>query len=603
VFAVEAKGYRYTYPDGGAPALDIDWFGVREGEFVLLIGNSGTGKSTLLRAVRGLVPMFHGGVASGSLTVLGREVRGCDPLFLAESVGIVFQDPEAQLFMTTVDREVAFGLQNLGWSTPSIARSVSEALNYLGIAHLRNARVSELSGGEKQKVALASVLAMQPRIILLDEPTSQLDPVAAEEFFDLVKRINEDLGTTVLIAEQRLDRCFHMADAVWLFDGGKVTALGPPRQAVSDLFRRGIETPTVARLFQESGYGEDGSRGLPLTIRDGRMEILRRWTPLAPAGQPANQAINHFVNQPSGRLEGRRRSAAAGDEGCAVPARRRWSDGEPVVELKGVSHRFGGVGRGGGRDGALLDGQALSDVSLTIRGGEFVAVLGENGAGKSTLLRVIAGVTKPSEGRVTVRGGNGAGGLAWLSQNPNDHLVHDTVREEIAAALERSGRDGRGASEKGAWSADSPVWRLVDRLRLAAFLDRNPRDLSSGERERVALGTVLAGSPRLILLDEPTRGMDGDAKRTLAAALREMTEGGAAVVMVTHDVDLAAECASRVIVMSGGRIVADGPPEAVLDGALFYSPQVNRLFRYWVKGIVRYDEALGLLGGGRSRGN
>ncbi|MGE5542821.1 MAG: ABC transporter ATP-binding protein [Bacillota bacterium] len=543
---MNVERYRYQYPGGDRPALDVEVFAVREGEFALVLGGSGSGKSTLLRAIRGLVPLFHGGTASGRLEVFGTPVRDCDPLMLAGAAGVVFQDPESQMFMTRVEREVAFGLQNLGCPAETIRRCVSEALNYLGITHLKDAYVPDLSGGEKQKVALASVLAMQPRILLLDEPTSQLDPVAAGEFVALIRRVNEDFGTTVIMAEQRLDKCFDIADSVWLCDEGKIKHLGGPRDAVRTLFERGIDTPIIARLF-----GEAGSNPLPLTVRDGRAELARRWRPtVRDRKRPA---------APRGRLR------AGGDS-------RR-----VLVELRGVSHCFDDA------DSPASGGRrpALSDVSLVVREGEFLAVLGGNGAGKSTLLRVIAGLTRPAEGRVAVCDGCAP---AWLSQNPNDHLTCDTVREEISASLERTGRRHRG-----------PLDAVLDALDLRALMVRNPRDLSSGERERVAIAATLAGAHELLLLDEPTRGMDLRAKRSLVRLLREAVLAGAAVIVVTHDVDMAAACASRVIVMSGGEIVADAPPQVALDGALFYSPQVNKLFKHWVDGVVTYEDALSLL--------
>ncbi|NPV69662.1 MAG: ATP-binding cassette domain-containing protein [Firmicutes bacterium] len=555
MFAVRIENFRYTYPGGERPALDVDSFAVHEGEFTLIVGGSGSGKSTLLRAIRGLVPVFHGGSVSGLVEVFGRPVSGSDPLSLAQAVGMVFQDPESQLFMTSVEREVAFGLQNLGWPTDSIGRCVAEALNYLGITHLRGARVTELSGGEKQKVALASVVAMQPRILLLDEPTSQLDPVAADDLVGLLKRINKDSGTTVIMTEQRLDRCFYAVDTVWLCDAGEVMGLGEPPEAARNLIERGVDSPSMARLFGE----REGVGPLPLTVREGRDLLARNWT--LPVAGSAGQAAE---------------AAAGTDRGTPVTSRPA-----VVIELTGLTHLF---------DGERGIRPALSGIDLTVREGEFVAVLGENGAGKSTLLRVMAGLTKPSQGRVRVAegdGGRGFSGVAWLSQNPNDHLTADTVREEVAASIDVPGSRPGGRVE-----------RVLDTLGLTRLLDCNPRDLSSGERERAAIAATIARSPRLLLLDEPTRGMDRGARQALLSLLRDAITGGASAVMVTHDVDMAAECASRVIVMSGGRIVADGPPRMVLDGALFYSPQVNRLFRHWVDGVISYGEALALLGEG-----
>jgi len=538
---VEVENLNYRYPGGRRPALKQVSLRVAEGEFVLLAGPSGGGKSSLGRALAGLLPRFYGGTFGGRIRCAGRELEAFSPRELARTVGIVFQDPERQLVMTTVERETAFGLENLGLEHLDMARRIAETLDFLGLAHLRHTPVHTLSGGQRQKVCLAAVLAMRPRLLVLDEPTSQLDPGGAEDFLHVVRRLNEELGLTVVLIEHRLERCYHLADRVVLLDRGEVAADGPPAEVARALVGRGLPfVPAVAGVFARAGFPDP-----PLTVREGRLH-LRRLNGASAPPFPAEPA-------PDGVTAG----------------------GEAAARLEKVWYAY--------PDGP----EALRDFTWEVPRGRLTAVFGANGAGKSTLLKHLAGLLRPGRGTVTVLGrdtrGESAGRLArrvaYLAQDPRDYLLRDTVAEELAFSVAQTG--GRAA-------ATDAVIRLLD---IGHLMERNPRDLSVGERQLVVLGTLLVAEPELVLLDEPTRGLDPALKARLARILTDLREQGKTVVLATHDIDFAAECAQEALVIAGGRPVGYGSLPSVLSGALFYNSQIGRLFT-GVAGIYRSAEAV-----------
>jgi energy-coupling factor transport system ATP-binding protein len=478
-----------TYPGAPAPALRDVTLAVEPGEFVLLAGPSGSGKSTLLRAAAGLVPHFHGGTFAGRVTCGGLDTREHGPGALSAVAGSLFQDPETQVVMSSVRAELAFPLENRGWSGAAVARGVEEAALALGLAGLLDRPTHELSGGELQRVALGAALAGRPRVVLLDEPTSQLDPVAGDELLGVLRRINEEWGTAVVLAEHRLERCLPAADRVVRLDGGAVTFDGTPRAYL----REHPETP-VARMFALLGRPER-----PVSVKEARAALGVDPEPALPAPAPPRR--------------GRDRSPRA-------------------AELAGVWRELAG-----GR--AVLRG-----VSLALRPGETVALMGRNGAGKSTLLRVLAGLDPATRGAVRT-----AGRVALLVQHPGDCFLAERVGDDVP--------DGRAG----------------------ALADRHPRDLSGGERQRLALEIVLgAGPPPAVLcLDEPTRGMDAGRKAALAARLRELAAGGCAVLVATHDAEFAAAWAARTVLLGDGRPVADAPTAEVLGGGWYFATQVARV--------------------------
>lgn len=535
----QCENLTYYYPDREKPALKGIDLSIEEGEFLLITGGSGSGKSSLARALAGLIPDFYGGRFGGKVYFQGRDMGQMDRRKLAREVGIVFQDPEKQLVMTSVEAEIAFGLENLGLPQAEMSRRVAEVLSFLDLAEVRQEFTAHLSGGQKQKLALAAVLAMQPRALVLDEPTSQLDPVAAEEFFNLIKRLNEEMGLTIILIEQRLERCFHLADRVVLMEDGQVKYEGTPEQLARWAVAREIPfIPPVARFFARLGFPS-----VPVTVKEGRRLLrsnfnYRKFPPLRPV-----------VNE---------------------------NPGEPVLTMSRVWFTYPN-----GKE-------ALQDISLQIAGGELVAILGNNGAGKSTLLKTMAGLLKPGRGRVQVMGRDlsnecrpGDGRIAYLSQNPNDYLFQDTVEEELLFTLKNFGL-----------TDDGVVDELLEKLGLQRYRRVNPRDLSSGERQRVALASILVTRPRLLVLDEPTRGMDYRLKDELGGMLTGLSREGVSVVLVTHDVEFAAAYATRVLLLFAGRIVADGPKHQVLGQSVFYSTQIGKMCRGFVDGVLTLQDAL-----------
>jgi energy-coupling factor transport system ATP-binding protein len=506
----------YTYPGMRRPALRDVSVTVEPGEFVVLAGLSASGKSTLLRAASGLVPHFHGGVFGGRAVVGGLDTREHAPAALAAVAGTLFQDPETQVVLGTVRHELAFPLENRGEGAPAVARGVEEVALALGIEALLDRSTAELSGGELQRVALGAALAGRPRLVLLDEPTSQLDPVAGDELVWLLRRLNEEWGTAVVLSEHRLERCLGHADRVVALHDGAIACDGSPRTFLEWAAEHSpaLQTP-AARLFERAGL-----RPAPSGVKEARA-TLRAHGLLDDGPDGGASARGPADARRSGAFELGRSPRVRKRDPFAVRSRGAW------CELPG------------GRT-------VLRDVDLALAPGEKVALMGRNGAGKSTLLRHLGGLRAPTRGRVEA-----AGRVALLLQNPNDYLLHETVGEEASlAALERVG--------------------------LETLVERHPRDLSGGERQRLALAIVLDGgeAPAAVLLDEPTRGMDRAAKGELAARLRALD---AAVLVATHDAEFAAAVAQRVVLLADGRPIADGPIDEVLTGGWYFATETARI--------------------------
>ncbi|MEW1642040.1 MULTISPECIES: ATP-binding cassette domain-containing protein [unclassified Streptomyces] len=508
-----------TYDGAPRPAVqDVD-FAVPEGELVLLVGPSGVGKSTVLGAVSGLVPHFTGGTLRGRVTVAGRDTRTHAPRELADVVGTVGQDPLSHFVTDTVEDELAYGMESLGLAPEVMRRRVEETLDLLGLTDLRDRPIATLSGGQRQRVAIGSVLTPHPRVLVLDEPTSALDPAAAEEVLAVLQRLVHDLGTTVLLAEHRLERVIQYADQVVLLPApGAAPVVGTPAEimAVSPVF------PPVVDLGRLAGWTP-----LPLTVRDARRragELRERLTDREPTrGTPAPTAA-------------------------------------PVAEVHALGVRRAGV-------------DALRHLDLAVVPGETIALMGRNGAGKSTLLNSLVGLVTPTSGTVRV------GGLAphraaprdlvrragLVPQEPRDLLYADTVAAECTAA------DADAGAEAGTCRA------LVSGLLPGVADDVHPRDLSEGQRLALALAIVLTARPPLLLLDEPTRGLDYAAKSRLVTVVRGLAAEGHAVVLATHDVELAAELAHRVVLLADGEVIADGPTAEVVVASPSFAPQTTKV--------------------------
>ena len=537
----------YSYPGAAVPALrEIDLC-VAPGEFVVLAGESGSGKSTLLRAASGLVPHFHGGEFTGRLESGGLDTRTHDPAQLAAVAGTLFQDPETQVVMGTVRAELAFPLENLGFGAAAVARGVEEAALALGIAPLLDRSTHTLSGGELQRVALGAALAGRPAVALLDEPTSQLDPVAGDELLGVLRRLNEEWGTAVILAEHRLERCLGAADRVVALRDGAVACDSDPRGFLDWAGEHAPELQTPgARLFALAGR-----RPLPVSVKDARRTLVsggagrldvpdtRRGLAAGSTGGPSLPMRTRLA--PEGADDAVVVDRVADVAPCDVPGwharrRRRGARVEPALAFASVwlEHKGGAT--------------VLRGVDLEVAPGERVALLGRNGAGKSTLLRVAAGLSEPTRGRVT-RGGR----VALLLQSPGDYALRERVGDELPPeALAAAG--------------------------LATLVERHPRDLSGGERQRLALAIVLHGErPAVVCLDEPTRGMDRRHKEALTALLDGLAIAGTAVIVATHDTEFAAAFAARTVLLGDGRPVADAPTADVLAGGWYFATQTARI--------------------------
>ena len=510
--ALRFRAVGFRYPDAAREALRDVTLDVDAGTFALVVGPTGAGKSTFLRAANGLVPHFSGGSFRGRVTVDGRDTLQFPPRALADVVAFVPQDPDASFVLDRVEDELAYGMENLGVDPAHMRRRVEEMLDLLDIERLRGRSVRSLSGGERQRVAIAAALAAGPWILVLDEPTSQLDPQAAEHVVAALQRLVHDQGITVVLAEHRLERVAGSVDHAIGLDGGRAEAGAP-----ATIIRRLAMGPPVARLGRLAGWDP-----VPLTVREARR--------IAGAELPT----------PNGA--------------SAAPRLVTTSDRRASITMAGVEARHGEL-------------VALHGIDLEVRPGEIVAVMGRNGAGKTTLLRTIAGVHEPVRGRVRVGDHPPEPGIdvGMCPQDPESILFADTVADEVRATLRA----------RGLATGPDPI---LEALAIEDLADRHPRDLSAGQRVLVAVAAVAAGMTPGLLLDEPTRGLDPDAKERLVHFLRGHANDGGVAMVATHDVELAAAVATRVVMLAGGEVVADGATAHVLGDSTVFAPQMTRAF-------------------------
>ena len=510
-----------TYPDARVPALVGVDLTIEEGELCLVVGPTGSGKTTFLGAVNGLVPHFTGGTLLGRVVVDGRDTRTHPPRDLADVVGMVGQDPLAAFVTDTVEEELAYAMEQLAVPGATMRKRVEETLDLLGIADLRDRPLRTLSGGQQQRVAIGAALTAQPRILVLDEPTSALDPTAAEEVLSAVTRLVHDLGITVVLAEHRLERVVQHADQVVLLDGegGAVRSDPGPALAASEL------APPVVRLGRLAGWDPP-----PLSVRDAR----RHAPPLRTLLASSRREDHDDTTQEAG-----------------VWGERRGLEGRGL-EGRGLVVRHGDV-------------VALRAVDLDVRAGEIVAVMGRNGAGKSSLLWALHPSGRRQAGTVRVDRRPPTSEVALVPQTPADLLYLATVEEELAQA-DREHRCAAGSARA-----------LLDRILPGLDGAQHPRDLSEGQRLALVLAVQLVSSPVVVLLDEPTRGLDHLAKERLTGFLAELAAEGRAVLVATHDVEFVARVAHRVVVLAEGEVVADGPTAEVVVSSSAFAPQVAKV--------------------------
>jgi energy-coupling factor transport system ATP-binding protein len=519
---IEFDQVTVSYAEAATPVLRDVRLRIEEGELALVVGRTGVGKSTLLGAINGLVPHFTGGTLAGQVTVAGRDTKNHPPRELADVVGVVGQDPLSGFVTDTVEEELAYAMEQLAVPPDVMRKRVEETLDLLGIAELRDRPLYQLSGGQQQRVAIGSVLTAHPRVLVLDEPTSALDPTAAEDVLAAITRLVHDLGVTVVLAEHRLERVVQYADRVIeIADDGAVT-VGQP----ATMLRTTRVAPPVIELGRLSRWDP-----LPLSVRDAR--------------------------RMAGPLRGRIGSLPAPPQLRSAPRSR----GATVLHATNIVVRYGAV-------------TAVRGVDLDLAGGEVTAVMGRNGSGKSSLLWALQGSGPRESGTVDVEGAdpatlssaNARALVGLVPQTPADLLYLDTVAEECEQADRESG-PGTSVSARD----------LLDRLAPDVSEGAHPRDLSEGQRLALVLAVQLAAAPAVVLLDEPTRGLDYGAKKTFIGIIDQLAADGHSVVVSTHDVEFVAAVADRVVVMATGDIVADGPALEVMVASPSFAPQVAKI--------------------------
>ncbi|MCX4733770.1 ABC transporter ATP-binding protein [Streptomyces sp. NBC_01363] len=516
------------YEDTAEPVLRDVNLTVEEGELCLVVGHTGVGKSTLLGAVNGLVPHFTGGTLFGRVTVDGRDTADHPPRELADVVGVVGQDPLDGFVTDTVEEELAYAMEQLAVPPATMRKRVEETLDLLGLADLRHRALHELSGGQQQRVAIGSVLTAHPRVLVLDEPTSALDPTAAEEVLAAVTRLVHDLGVTVLLAEHRLERVVQYADRVIHLPGDGHVVSGPP----AEIFRTSSIAPPIVELGRTVGWSP-----LPLSIRDARR-----------AAAPLRTRLAHV----------------------APPAVRPAPDGgrAKLLTARGITVTYQGI-------------PAVREVDVDLRGGEITALMGRNGSGKSSLLWALQGSGPRRAGSVAVGEPGGPKAqdpqkvsaaaarrlVGLVPQTPTDLIYLESVKQELDQA----------DSESGVAADGTPARAILDRLAPGIPDTTHPRDLSEGQKLALVLAIQLAAAPRVLLLDEPTRGLDYRAKGELIGIVDGLAAEGRAVVISTHDVEFVARAADRVVVMAEGDVVADGPTGEVIVASPVFAPQTAKI--------------------------
>ena len=555
---IQMRDVSFTYAGAPAPSLEHVTLGVGAGEFVGVVGPSGAGKSTLAAAMSGAIPHHFSGELYGATLVCGRDTCESSLTDISRVVGSVLQDIDAQMVSSVVEDEMLFGLENFGVPHDEIPGRVEEALSTVGAAALRHREISTLSGGQKQKVAIAAILALRPRALVLDEPTAALDPASSELVFETLRRVREREGIAVVVIEQKVALLAEHCDRVVVMSGGRVELDGAPREVfahAAELRAMGVDSPRVARVT--NSLVEKG--------------LLAPGTPPSLTGAEAHDAVAALLapKKPGGA------SAASGlrpapGRSPHVPASRPHAEGaEPVVRLEGVGFSYAGTGDG------------VSGVDMSVYPGELVGVIGQNGAGKTTLTKLLNGLLRPAAGRVLMAGMDTrttpistlAREVSTLFQNPDRQLCKNTVIDEVAFGPELHGVAREEALARAG--------RVVERFGLPA--DESPFVLSRGQRQMVALASVVVMEPRVVLLDEPTAGLDYRECMTVMDTVRELAERGCAVVMVCHDMEVVSDFAERVLVMADGRVVGRGPTDEVfaqgdlLARASLRAPEVARL--------------------------
>jgi energy-coupling factor transporter ATP-binding protein EcfA2 len=558
VALLEIKDFHFTYPGGSRQALNGIELAIEQGEWIVLCGPSGCGKTTLLRQLKAeLTPV---GKREGELLFRGVPLQEHAPESLVRQIGMVQQDPENQIVMEQVQQELAFGLENLHTPTDVMRRRIAEMAHFFGMEGWLYRKTSELSGGQKQLLNLASVLLLQPDILLLDEPTAQLDPVAAKEFLQLVRRLNEEMGLTVIMTEHRLEELFPMADRIVMMNKqGSIEHAGAPREVISAIGAMQAEgsmneyfdyMPSMTKLVLSVTAVSAGEGEVPLTVKEGRT-----WLDGALQTDTAIPILPHQT----------------------ISAQS--STKQVLLECKELSYQYE-------KNGAMI----IKQLDLAVYENDFLAIVGGNGAGKSTLLQLMAGLLQPRSGVVRFQGKNFATAkeseirsrIGYLSQNPMGYFLYDTVEEELRQAVQRSQLA----------NAEEEMERLVSLFGLQTLMGMHPHDLSGGERQKSALACVLLAGPELLLLDEPTKGLDPLTKQSWGDLLQGLNQAGLAIVIVTHDIEFAAQYVKRCAMLFDGAMTSEGVPARFFSDNYFYTTVINRLVRNRFPQALTYKDVL-----------
>lgn len=572
----EIRNLTFTYPDQEKPALTDLNFSLKQGEFLVVCGKSGCGKSTLLRHFKTAMAPY--GERKGQILFEGRELDAVSVREQGARIGYVLQSPDNQLVTDKVWHELAFGLENLGYETGTIRLRVAEMASFFGIQTWFEKNVEELSGGQKQLLNLAAVMAMQPDLLVLDEPTSQLDPLAAGDFLATLRKINAELGTTILLIEHRLEEVLAYADQVLVMENGGILALDTPEKLPSlirenDMFQA---MPVPMRIFEElSGEGDS-----PVTVREGR-EWLEGWREQQKTSvsnqKNRTEGVEKWSDTPVSRnIEPQNDSKPSFFGGLRerIFTKEETRQSQPVLEARDVWFRY---------EKELPD--VVRDLNLKVQKGELYCLLGGNGTGKSTTLRLLGRIRKPYRGKLflngkelgTYREGELYGKLLGiLPQNPQSLFVKDTVEKDLR---EMSGDTGR-------------LRDVIEKTEIGHLLGSHPYDLSGGEQQRAALAKVLLLDPEIILLDEPTKGLDGFYKKKLAQILKGLTAEGKTILMVSHDIEFCAEYGDTCALFFHGSVVTSAPAREFFAGNSFYTTAANRMARKWYPDAVTAKDVI-----------
>ena len=575
---IEVKDFSFSYPDQRKEALVHASMEIQEGTLNVICGRSGCGKSTLLRQMKSVLAPH--GVSAGSILFKGKALNKVDHRMQSSEIGYVMQNPDNQIVTDKVWHELAFGLESLGYDTEDIRLRVAEMASYFGIHQWFYKSVEELSGGQKQLLNLASVMAMHPSLLILDEPTSQLDPIAASDFLATVRKINRDIGTTVIITEHRLQDIIPYADKVFVMDKGSVFLEGTPREVGQKLKAedRGIylSMPEPVQI-----YGEiDNDLPCPLTVSEGRICISNYLEEKKKSGAVQAENPEHGDSMPESKEDEKQKTLKSGKNSlCAI-------------ELKDVWFRYE-------KDSP----DVIRNLSLKVDNGEFYALVGGNGTGKSTTLSLVSRVRQPYRGRIYLDGRDIRsfrdkelynGYLGVLPQDPQSIFLKKTVLEDLYSVI--GGRKNKKSPEYPIdMKKEKAIEGIVSLTKLEELLERHPYDLSGGEQQRLALAKVLLLRPRILLLDEPTKGMDAEYKQELGKILNKLQQHGMTVFMISHDVEFVAEYADRVGLFFEGNVITSKETRAFFAGNNFYTTAANRMARQFFPDAVTGKDVVSCL--------